>query len=166
MKRTLAALLIALAPLGGCKSLRSGVDVGHRVLDQPGLPPSKFLGMIGATAGGLVAAPVTVVFLPTYIFPGLGYRSSPQHDLWMPLVFAPSEMSMGFGALVTSAVLLPFVRIHDSEEGGPPQVVLHELEPAPAAAPVPAPLPAPAPAPTPPPAPPRAPEPAAPPEKR
>jgi hypothetical protein len=157
MARLKSAVLVAVVLASGCKSVRSGADLGHRVLDQPGLPASKFLGMIGATAGGLVAAPITVLFLPTYMFPKLGYRSAPDHDLWMPIVFAPAELSMGLGALVTSCLALPFQRIRPEEDGGLPQVVLHAVEPAAASGAAPAPAP---------PAPPPPAQPAGAPEKR
>ena len=100
--------LLMAVPLGGCRALRLGADLGHRVIDRDGLPPAKLFGYFGASAGYTIGLPIAIVLLPTYACPRLYYLSSPEHDLQVPLVLSPLEVGGGFGAFVASVPFFPF----------------------------------------------------------
>jgi hypothetical protein len=95
---------------GGC-ACREAADRGHRLLDRQGLPLSKLFAMAGAVPGSAAAVPVTVALLPTGLFPGLRYRSSPDHDISMPILFAPLELGGGLGAYLLGTPFRPLDRL-------------------------------------------------------
>jgi hypothetical protein len=113
---TRVAAFALLAALGSsCQSVREGSDLGHRIIDRDRLPPAKLFGYVGAVAGYAVGFPVMIALLPTYPFERLQYRSGPDHDLEMPILFAPVEICGGIGALVAGG---PF-RLMDQAIHGP-----------------------------------------------
>jgi hypothetical protein len=117
--RSLISKVILLAGLllSGCQTMRGGADRGHRLLDQDGLPLTKFLALVGAIPGYAVAIPAGAALLPTYAFDDLHYPSGPDHDVEMPLVFAPFELSGGVGAYLVSFPVAVFTSPPAPPEG-------------------------------------------------
>jgi len=107
------ALIAALAFLGGCSAVQDASNAGHRVLEAPGKRPAKLFGMLGTAAGYVVATPFTILLLPTLPFKGLTYRSSPQQDIEMPILFAPMDYCGGLGTIVAAS---PFLLIDHALE--------------------------------------------------
>jgi hypothetical protein len=109
-KGVLLAVFLALLPLlAGCGAVRRGADLGHRIIDRNGLPPAKLTGLAGAGVGYAAGLPLAVLLLPTYPFERLQYPSGPDHDLPMPILFAPVEIGGGLGALIAGG---PFQLMH------------------------------------------------------
>jgi hypothetical protein len=108
--RRVTCALAAAALLAGCR-LGNPVARGERIVDAPGLRPSKVLGMAGEYVGYAAGAPCAILLLPTLAFrdePGFSYSSSSRGDIPMPILFAPMEYGSGFMAFAFNAPLLPF----------------------------------------------------------
>src|SRR5262245_31933778 len=127
MSRLVTTILLTALLAAGCQACRKASDTGHRLLDRDGLPPQKFLALLGAMPGYAVAIPVGLVMVPTYFFEDLHYPSGPDHDAEMPLVFAPFELSGGVGAWLLGRPLdlaLRGLRLPPRSpqgDGGPPE---------------------------------------------
>ena len=105
----LAVLALLVVPLCGCRSVREAADRGGRILDLPGPRPVKVVAMLGSLPGHAIALPITILLMPTLPFqsdPDLTYTSSPEHDIRMPIVNAPSEYGGGLGAFILSSPFL------------------------------------------------------------